>query len=97
MKKIKVKYTDKPIGDFKLMNDFLPPPEKLVMKEETVHKSLVHKSLGEPGLFFCYNFSHGIAGDGDARDVIPGSSVARILYHLFESHPQISRVWAEPN
>lgn len=40
MKKKKVEYTDEPMGNLKLMNDFLPPPEKLVLKEETVKVTL---------------------------------------------------------
>lgn len=38
MKKKKIEYTAEPIGDLKLVNDFLPPPEKLVLREETVKK-----------------------------------------------------------
>lgn len=34
-KKHKVKYTDEPIGQIKLVDDFLPKPEDLVLKEET--------------------------------------------------------------
>ncbi len=40
MKKKKVEYTNEPIGDIKLITDFLPSPEKLVMKEETVKVTL---------------------------------------------------------
>ena len=36
MPKGKVKYTDGPIGDVKVIKDFLPPPEELVYKEENV-------------------------------------------------------------
>lgn len=35
MKKRKVKYTDEPIGEFKIIDDFLPQPKDLVLKEET--------------------------------------------------------------
>jgi predicted DNA binding CopG/RHH family protein len=35
MKK-KIKYTDKPLGDVKVMDDFLPPPEELAFKEDQV-------------------------------------------------------------
>lgn len=34
MKK-KIRYSDEPI-EFEVIDDFLPPPEKLVLKEETV-------------------------------------------------------------
>ena len=32
----KIKYTDEPLGKTKVISDFLPAPEKLVLKEETV-------------------------------------------------------------
>lgn len=35
MKK-KIKYTEGPIGDGKVIRDFLPPPEKLAFREEQV-------------------------------------------------------------
>ena len=33
--KSKVKYTNEPIGAFKIVDDFLPRPQDLVLKEET--------------------------------------------------------------
>ena len=35
MKKSKVKYKDEPIGKIKIVDDFLPNPKDLVLKEET--------------------------------------------------------------
>ncbi len=35
MKKI-IKYTDEPIGDIKIIEDFLPSPKDLIFKEENV-------------------------------------------------------------
>ena len=35
MKK-KIKYTDEPLGDVKVMDDFLPPPQELAFKEDQV-------------------------------------------------------------
>lgn len=32
----KIKYTDEPIGRVKVIDDFLPSPEELALKEETV-------------------------------------------------------------
>lgn len=34
--KAKIKYTDEPLGDLRVVDDFLPPPEDLVFKEENV-------------------------------------------------------------
>ena len=36
----KIKYTDEAIGAVKIVEDFLPAPEQLVMKEETVRVTL---------------------------------------------------------
>ena len=40
MKTRKVKYTDGPIGNIKMVADFLPPPDQLILKEETVKVTL---------------------------------------------------------
>jgi predicted DNA binding CopG/RHH family protein len=34
--KEKIKYTNEPMGKVKLISDFLPSPEELVLKDETV-------------------------------------------------------------
>lgn len=34
--KRKFKYTDEPLGDLKVVDDLLPPPEDLVFKEENI-------------------------------------------------------------
>ncbi|MGD0661430.1 MAG: CopG family transcriptional regulator [Syntrophorhabdales bacterium] len=34
--KAKIKYTEGPIGELKVVKDFLPSPDQLVLKEETV-------------------------------------------------------------
>ena len=34
--KRKIKYTDEPLGKVRVVNDFLPPPEDLVFKEENI-------------------------------------------------------------
>ena len=36
MSRKKIKYTDEPLGDIEVVKDFLPLPDELVMKEETV-------------------------------------------------------------
>ncbi len=40
MKARAIKYTDEPIGEIKMISDFLPPPNQLVLKEETVKVTL---------------------------------------------------------
>jgi len=34
------KYTDEPLGEIRVLNDFLPPPSELVFKEDTVKVTL---------------------------------------------------------
>ena len=34
--KTKVRYTDEPLGDARVVKDFLPSPEELALKDETV-------------------------------------------------------------
>ena len=41
MRKSKVKYTDESIGRVKVVTDFLPKPDELIMKEETVKVTLL--------------------------------------------------------
>jgi len=40
-KQKKVKYTNEPIGKIKVVNDFLPSPDELVLKEESVKVTLM--------------------------------------------------------
>jgi hypothetical protein len=34
--KTKTKYTEEPMGELRIIKDFLPPPDKLVLKEDNV-------------------------------------------------------------
>ncbi len=34
--KTKIRYTDEPLGELRIIKDFLPPPDQLVVKEENV-------------------------------------------------------------
>jgi predicted DNA binding CopG/RHH family protein len=34
--KTKIKYTEEPIGELRIVKDFLPSPDQLVLKEENV-------------------------------------------------------------
>jgi predicted DNA binding CopG/RHH family protein len=38
--KEKIKYTDEPMGKVKVISDFLPSPEELALKDETVKVTL---------------------------------------------------------
>ena len=39
--KEKIKYTDEPIGKVRIIPDFLPSPEELILKDETVKVTIV--------------------------------------------------------
>ena len=49
MKKHKVKYTNEPIGKIKIVDDFLPKPKDLVLKEETTKITI---ALTKPSINF---------------------------------------------
>lgn len=34
--KSRIKYTEEPMGELRVIKDFLPPPDQLVLKEENV-------------------------------------------------------------
>ncbi|MBA3060598.1 MAG: CopG family transcriptional regulator [Nitrospirae bacterium] len=34
--KSKIKYTEEPMGELRVVKDFLPPPDQLILKEENV-------------------------------------------------------------
>ena len=34
--KTKTKYTEEPMGDLKVVRDFLPPPDQLALKEDNI-------------------------------------------------------------
>ena len=42
--KKEIKYTDEPLGDIRIIDDFLPPPEQLAFKEENVKVTLTLSS-----------------------------------------------------
>ncbi len=37
---MKTKYSDEPLGEIRVINDFLPPPSELVFKEDAVKVTL---------------------------------------------------------
>ena len=37
----KIKYTDEPIGELKVISDFLPSPEELAFRDDTVKVTIV--------------------------------------------------------
>jgi hypothetical protein len=51
MKK-KIKYTNEPVGKLKIIDDFLPPPGQLVLKEENIKVTI---ALGKSSVDFFKN------------------------------------------
>ena len=43
--KNKIKYSDEPMGELRVVKDFLPPPDQLVLNEENVKITLSLKKL----------------------------------------------------
>jgi hypothetical protein len=41
--KTRIKYTDEPFGELKVMQDFLPSPAQLILKEENVKITIALK------------------------------------------------------
>jgi len=41
--KSKIKYTDEPLGELRVIKDFLPPPDKLILKDENVKVTIALK------------------------------------------------------
>ena len=41
--KTKIKYTDEPLGELRVIKDFLPPPDKLVLKDDNVKVTIALK------------------------------------------------------
>ena len=48
--KSKIKYSDEPMGKLKIVKDFLPPPDQLVLKEDKV-KVTISLSKGSVEFF----------------------------------------------
>lgn len=71
MKK-KIKYTDEPIGRTRTVKDFLPPPGKLVFKEDNVKVTM---ELSEASLAFFKNQAKKLG--------IPYQRMIRNLLHLY--------------
>ncbi len=41
--KSKIKYTEEPMGELRVIKDFLPPPDQLILKEENVKVTIALK------------------------------------------------------
>ena len=41
--KNKIKYTEEPMGELRVIEDFLPPPDQLVLKEDNVKVTIALK------------------------------------------------------
>lgn len=51
----KIKYTDEPLGNLKVVPDFLPRPEELVVREEGVKVTIAMvRTIPKCPVFWCY-------------------------------------------
>ena len=78
MKK-KIKYTNKPLGDVKIVSDFLPSPEELIFKEETVKVTI---SLSKTSVEYFKDLAR--------RHGTPYQKVIRRLLDEYVNHQQFS-------
>jgi predicted DNA binding CopG/RHH family protein len=75
MKKRKIHYTDEPIGELKIIDDFLPNPKDLILKEET---SKITISLTKTSIDFFKKEA--------AKNHIPYQAMIRALVDKYASH-----------
>ena len=59
--KTKIKYTEEPMGELRIIKDFLPKPEELALKEENVKITI---SLNKSSIEF-FKKEFGIVIDGE--------------------------------
>jgi predicted DNA binding CopG/RHH family protein len=81
--KEKIRYTDEPLGDVKVIPDFLPPPEDLVVRDEGVKITI---SLSRRSIEF-------FKSEARKHDTQYQRMIRRLLDAYAEkfSQPQISR------
>jgi predicted DNA binding CopG/RHH family protein len=72
--KRRIKYTDEPI-DFEVIDDFLPPPEKLALKDESVKVTI---SLSKVSVDFFKKYARKLH--------TPYQKMIRKLLDLYVSH-----------
>lgn len=75
MKHRKIKYTNEAIGKIKIVTDFLPSPDQLVLKEDTIKVTLV---LNKASVEFFKEFAE--------KKHTPYQKMIRILLDKYASH-----------
>ena len=65
----KIKYTNEPMGELRLIKDFLPPPEQLILKEDKV-KVTIHLSKSSIDFFKKQAAKHRISYQKMIRRVV---------------------------
>jgi len=75
----KKKYTDEPIGNVKIIKDFLPSPKDLVLKEDTVRVTLL---LSKDSI----NYFKQVADEHDAHY----QTMIRILLDKYTQHHRLA-------
>ena len=67
--KSKIKYTNEPMGELRVIKDFLPPPEQLILKEDKV-KVTIHLSKSSIDFFKKQAAKHRISYQKMIRRVV---------------------------
>ncbi|MBF0478386.1 MAG: CopG family transcriptional regulator [Candidatus Omnitrophica bacterium] len=74
-----IQYTDEPIGDIKIIKDFLPSPEKLVFKRKSVKITM---ALDVESVDFFKKIAH--------RNHVPYQTMLRNLINAYVAQHQIN-------
>lgn len=78
MKK-RINYTNEPIGDIKIVKDFLPPPEKLVFKKKSIKITM---ALDEDSVVFFKKIAQ--------RNHVPYQTMIRNLINTYVAKYQVN-------
>ena len=74
-----INYTDEPIGEIKIVKDFLPPPDKLVFKRKNVKVTM---SLDEESVTFFKKMAQ--------RNKVPYQTMIRNLINTYVAKYQVN-------
>ena len=72
--KSRIKYTDEPMGKVRVVDDFLPSPEQLAFKEETVKVTLALSTVSV-AFFKAQAKKHGTAYQAMIRNLLDSYAV----------------------
>ncbi|MBU0700395.1 CopG family transcriptional regulator [bacterium] len=83
MKK-QIKYTDEPIGELRIVKDFLPPPQKLALKEDNIKVTI---SLSKSSIEFFKDIAK--------KQATPYQKMIRNILDFYAIHYQQTAILGE--